>query len=254
MLGCFRTDDSPGMTSPMVRYGSICIATTIGCYHSMRMTIESIKMIQNVLEWHRMTIESNNWSCRWIHYDPLTSCVPLHLPTSVKPFVDQGLPLPPKQDDRHDPVFWDQSDLPTWLWPSMAYIFGEPKTIRNGIPRIDLDILTGVFHFGYLDIHIKNALLMPQKSYKNPILFSRSIRGQNNPHKFLASSQVAWPVQAQMSFDRFSLLIEANAGDNVECRWLVVLRFLAYLHRFTSYYIHVYIYIYMCVCTCYEKR
>ena len=129
----------------------------------------------------------------------------------------------------------------------MAYIFGEPKTIRNGIPRIDLDILTGVFHFGYLDIHIKNALLMLQKSYKNPILFSRSIRGQNNPHKFLASSQVAWPVQAQMSFDRFSLLIEANAGDNVECRWLVVLRFLAYLHRFTSYYIHVYIYICVCV-------
>ena len=51
----------------------------------------------------------------------------------------------------------------------MAYIFGEPKTIRNGIPGIDLHILTGVFHLGYLDIHMKNALLMLQKSYKNPV-------------------------------------------------------------------------------------
>ena len=127
----------------------------------------------------------------------------------------------------------------------MAYFFGEPKTIRNGIPRIDLDILTGVFHFGYLDIHMKMHFWCFRNLTK--ILFSRSSRGQNNPHKLLDSSQVAWPVQAQMSFDRFSLLIEANAGDNVECRWLVVPRFLAYLHRFTSYYIHVYIYICVCV-------
>lgn len=97
---------------------------------------------------------------------------------------------------------------------------------------------TGVFHLGYSMIF----------TFKKKCTFDASEILQSYPvqpiHLWTAK-QVAWPVQAQMSFDRFSLLIEANAGDNIECRWLVVLRFLAYLHRFTSYYVYIYVCVYM---------